>query len=134
MTKKLPVSEQDRRNRKKTQQLNKMFAEVNKAWRENKKSKRNNQLQEIETMTKSEKMRLEEYYLTLHSATVEAIREIGNEATNREGTLEKEMVTAEQAIQVIKDLDSKMMQSFFPSYPSISSLEMYEDETVTDES
>ena len=75
---------------------------------------------EIETMTKSEKMRLEKYYLTLHSATVEAIMEIENEATN--------MVTAEQAIQVIKDLDSKMMQSFFPSYPSISSLEMYEDE------
>jgi len=41
MTKKLPVSEQDRRNKKRTQQLNKMFAEVNKAWRENKKTKRN---------------------------------------------------------------------------------------------
>ena len=62
----------------------------------------------------SEKMRLEKYYLTLHSATVEAIREIENEAHNREGSCEKDMVTAELAIQVIKDLDFKMMTSLFP--------------------
>ena len=70
-------------------------------------------------MTKSEKIRLREYYLTLHSATIEAIREIENEAHNREGTClwdasEKDMVTAEQAIQVIKELDFKMMTSLFP--------------------
>ena len=44
------------------------------------------------------------------------------------------MVTAEHAVQVIRNLDFKMIKSLFPAYPSISSLEMYEDETVTDES
>ena len=72
---------------------------------------------EIETMTKSEKMRLENYHQTINSATEQAMQEIWDQATNGEGTLQKDMVTAEHAVQVIRNLDFKMIKSLVPAYP-----------------